>query len=45
LGCSITYCMYFTHHASNPSVSNSCLFGFRRKPPPQGRFSSALPPT
>ena len=32
------------HHASNPSVSNSCQFGFHRKPPPQGRFSSALPP-
>ena len=29
---------------SNPSVSNSCQFGFHRKPPPQGRFSSALPP-
>ena len=33
-----------THHMSNPSVSNSCQFGFHRKLPPQGRFSSALPP-
>ena len=24
------------HHASNPSVSNSCQFGFRRRPPPRG---------
>ena len=24
------------HHASNPSVSNSCQFGFRRRPPLRG---------
>ena len=33
------------HHASNPSVSNSCQFGFHRRPPPLGWSSSALPLT
>ena len=43
LGCSIT-CM-LPHHASNPSVSNSCQFGFLKRPTPLGWSFSALPPT